>query len=335
MQPMILSQSQFQKPLDGCWLARYHQLVSWRAKSGHCLVPKGSGALGRWVSRQRELRKKNSLSRHHIDTLSSIDFVWDPSEASFQRRIYELLRFRNEHGHLRVPSTFPHLGMWVAKVRTRYRRGDLPRARVKRLNDIGFVWSPDEAEWMEKYNELRYFHAESGTSEVSMTQKQYYCLAFWCSIQRQSFHSGHLAEHRVNLLNELQFKWNSSNAVLDTDSFIALDMHPVESGETLPLRNRTSIQNLSGTESANAGHSFVAPVNSKLSHRTCTSDVWAEGDVAVKNRTASSLCISKPMEKEVEMDSERNRACTSSTVRLPPIQTFFHIVETREQFRSR
>lgn len=42
------------------WQARYEELLQWRASHGDTCVPKAEGALGRWVARQRELKRSGS-----------------------------------------------------------------------------------------------------------------------------------------------------------------------------------------------------------------------------------------------------------------------------------
>lgn len=42
------------------WESRYEELLRWRAQKGDTCVPKAEGALGRWVARQRELKRTGS-----------------------------------------------------------------------------------------------------------------------------------------------------------------------------------------------------------------------------------------------------------------------------------
>ena len=55
------------------WQARYEELLQWRAEHGDTCVPKAEGALGRWVARQRELKRSGSTSlTSHITCFASI-----------------------------------------------------------------------------------------------------------------------------------------------------------------------------------------------------------------------------------------------------------------------
>lgn len=42
------------------WETRFQELLNWRGKHGDTCVPKAEGALGRWVARQRELKRTGS-----------------------------------------------------------------------------------------------------------------------------------------------------------------------------------------------------------------------------------------------------------------------------------
>jgi len=87
---------------DGCrndhirrptWNARFEELVQFKARMGHCLVPKMyplNAALGRWVGRQRSQYKlrqegqKGGISDDRVSKLEQLGFVWHagPSPGS-------------------------------------------------------------------------------------------------------------------------------------------------------------------------------------------------------------------------------------------------------------
>ena len=59
------------------WRAHFNQLVEFKRKYGHCNVPqrfKEIPGLGRWVSKQREV--KSNLSNERSNALDSIEFEW-------------------------------------------------------------------------------------------------------------------------------------------------------------------------------------------------------------------------------------------------------------------
>jgi len=75
-----------------------------------------------------------SSRRHRTPSESSV--------ASFETRFQELLKYREIHGHTRVPKREGRLGSWVNKLRQRKDR--LNEQRLERLNEIGFCWDASD-----------------------------------------------------------------------------------------------------------------------------------------------------------------------------------------------
>jgi hypothetical protein len=115
--------------------------------------------------------------------------IW---ELCFQ----ELLLFRTRHGHcsptrnsvLDESEGLPgadfskKLGLWVMSQRNARRSGRLEKCRKKRLDAIGFVWSPQDLIWNKKYLQLAKFVQANNHCSVPLTG----CdgLGRWVSTQR-------------------------------------------------------------------------------------------------------------------------------------------------------
>jgi hypothetical protein len=152
----------------------------------------------------------------------------------FNDRLYELLDFRAEHGHTRVPrSGFGDLGKWVKSLRTQYRKEQLPEKRVKILDSIDFDWdtrnyerTPDsDAKWNEKFLELKQFKETNGHTMVPQTSGE---LGRWVKMQREQKKSTDLRTagvqlppnkrprpcmppERIQKLDSIGFSWESGN----------------------------------------------------------------------------------------------------------------------------
>mmetsp|Transcript_12105 Transcript_12105/g.18207 ORF Transcript_12105/g.18207 Transcript_12105/m.18207 type:complete len:477 (+) Transcript_12105:225-1655(+) len=160
------------------WDEMFVELQLYKAKYGHCNVPKTSGKLGTWVNNQRQQhkyqlsragkkvrtltaeRKARSLTDERVQKLESIGFKWRASQAnvpSSQRqkqqdkgwnaRFQELQSFETKYGHCDVPMNFGTLGIWVDIQRQKYRQTKegtssyMTQERAQKLELIGFQWS--------------------------------------------------------------------------------------------------------------------------------------------------------------------------------------------------
>jgi hypothetical protein len=102
----------------------------------------------------------------------------DTEDPNWEDRYHELLRFKGEYGHTRVPARYktnPQLGRWVMTQRRQFTvlMKGLPSAltteRMNRLNEIGFIWglrSDPVTMWNRKFAELKAYKREYGNCLV-------------------------------------------------------------------------------------------------------------------------------------------------------------------------
>lgn len=157
--------------------------------------------------------------------------------------LYELLRFRLQKGHTRVPSTYGTLGIWVYRLRVQYQawekhhhpdqrnhnhhnhnnhnnRGawDLTPDRIEVLDSLEFVWDlfkyQSDQVWNDRYDELVQYKQLHGHCNVPQTspgelgkwvkhQRDYYS-----NLQHGRLHrAGTLTDDKIERLNALGFEW--------------------------------------------------------------------------------------------------------------------------------
>ena len=102
--------------------------------------------LGGWVNKQRDARKAGKLSADRINRMEGIEFVWDVLAEKWEAGFRSFIEYKKIFGDTKVPSKFKtingyHLGSWVSNQRTNYQKGKLSTERIKRLNDLDFVWN--------------------------------------------------------------------------------------------------------------------------------------------------------------------------------------------------
>ncbi|CUJ69479.1 Helicase associated domain [Achromobacter sp. 2789STDY5608633] len=141
--------------------------------------------LGKWIAQQRRRyrdaattqsgaagrkpeSKKPKMTREHLKTLKSLPHFLDDwkkadSESKWKTAQKALRAFVKKNGHAKVPRYYEHpqgpgkknfkLGMWVYGMRTRFKQGKLPAARIEALEEFeGWVWSPRNGDEKETRN---------------------------------------------------------------------------------------------------------------------------------------------------------------------------------------
>ncbi|CAJ1950842.1 unnamed protein product [Cylindrotheca closterium] len=140
------------------WQEQFEELLSFKEKHGHCLVPHSfeeNQTLSRWVKRQRyqyKLMKENkvtTMTASRVVQLEEIGFIWDSHAAAWQERLGELEAYLKKHGDSHVPSNYPdnpQLATWVkcqrrqGKLYFNGRPSNMTNERVAALNRLGFSW---------------------------------------------------------------------------------------------------------------------------------------------------------------------------------------------------
>ncbi len=148
-----------------------------------------------------------------------------------------MLRFKEVHGHTRVPRIFPEdpvLGRWVHRQRRAY-AAELDRAagrkpkciarinpdRIKTLMRIGFEWKLVTKDWWdERFAALRRFVKEFGHARVPRTYEGDPVLGRWVHTQRNAYVAeqerkagrhvtckARITDARIEKLRRIGFEW--------------------------------------------------------------------------------------------------------------------------------
>lgn len=136
------------------WEDRYLQLLYFKEEHGHCNVPHNysdNPQLANWVSQQRQKKKSGKLLPEREKMLEEIGFKWAIVDLGgvkrtevWNFRYNQLLEFKQQHDHCKVPHHFPEnpqLGKWVSKQRQQRKQNKLTLERERLLEEIGFLWS--------------------------------------------------------------------------------------------------------------------------------------------------------------------------------------------------
>lgn len=176
---------------------RLQEVITFQQKHGHCMIPhkcKENPSLGTWIDTQRRRYRKTMdsttakksgglfISQDHIDRLEEVGFVFEPRLSrrdTWDKRVQEIKKYKTKHGHCNVredDTSNPGLGKWISYVRRTYRLSKkknseegnkkLSTARIKQLQDIGFVFELKEEMAMKRFSDgllgLKCFLKKSG-----------------------------------------------------------------------------------------------------------------------------------------------------------------------------
>ncbi|GAB4822137.1 hypothetical protein N2152v2_009183 [Parachlorella kessleri] len=149
------------QPAEARWEERFAELQAFKEEHGHCNVPKGwagNQGLASWVERvRREWRARQGtrpLSHSREARLRALAFDFEPQQRSWGGRYAQLKELRSRVGHLAGPfpssGAWAGLAEWVVQQRHRGRAGRLHPDRLQALDELGFVWDPEEGAWVKQ-----------------------------------------------------------------------------------------------------------------------------------------------------------------------------------------
>lgn len=131
---------------DARWEQMYQALADFKARKGHCSVPRGDpehARLAEWLGTQRGKQRRGTLFPDRLAKLETLGLAWDPHYETWEDRFRELTAFKMQHGHCDVDcAEHRELVSWLGEQRRTKRRGKLSPDRLVRLEALGVVWEP-------------------------------------------------------------------------------------------------------------------------------------------------------------------------------------------------
>ena len=217
------------------WEKDFKHLVAYKKKFGDCLVQernrtdsnrRGSEErkeyrrLERWVHYLRSV--VTDLRTEQVNSLNKLGFEWDPQESFQWKNFFEkLVAYKEEFGdclveprrnfRLRRKREYS-LASWVSQKRSQ--KDGLTPEQVNSLDDLGFVWDSQEAQWETYFKHLVAYKEEFGDCLVWRPFRPYNTLASWVGYIRS--HNGSLFPDQVTRLDELGFVWDAREADWET-----------------------------------------------------------------------------------------------------------------------
>jgi superfamily II DNA or RNA helicase len=137
--------------------------------------------------------------------------VLERLESSWDVNFGKLVKFKEEHGHCRVPQRvekLKELSSWVSNTRYNYSKKLLSLQRVSALENLGFEWNILSSEWDMMFDELIKYKKQHGNCLVPINFYENIKLGRWVATQRSIYRKGLLDSQRFNKLKEIGFEWD-------------------------------------------------------------------------------------------------------------------------------
>ncbi len=218
-----------EETLSASWCIMYEYAKQYYKEKGNLEVSRryktiDGYALGNWIATQRKVRsgeQYGSLTEARIEKLDAIGMVWEKQRSLLWERNYTAAKtYAEKFGHLDVPNKYcdengVKLGKWIAKLRiwhkTREQKDLLTENRIKKLEEIGMVWSLREHQFEEKYNAARAYFQKHGNLIVpsSYYDENGIALGAWIRALREKYKAGdRLGSEQKTKLDKIGMLWD-------------------------------------------------------------------------------------------------------------------------------
>ena len=202
------------------WQEMYLELKEFYDKHGHSKVPQKwdeNRRLSNWVTVQRRTYSEGKMKPDRKKKLDQLDFVYDFRELfedQWEDKLNRLNKFKEEHGHTKVPLTYEdqQLAGWVDRQRTLKQKDRLLPEREKKLNEVGFIWDCtvlQEQQWEERFQQLLEYKKKYGDCFVPVNWKKNRQLGIWVSTQRTLEKKKKMDPEKKKRLDEIGFIWKN------------------------------------------------------------------------------------------------------------------------------
>ncbi|ALV47860.1 hypothetical protein MB46_19500 (plasmid) [Arthrobacter alpinus] len=191
------------------WEKRYELLLLYRYQHGNVEVPQSlvtdGVPLGVWVGKQRMKYRSGQLSPERVALLEKAGVSREKQKRSWSEVFSILEAYREEYGHVDAPDGFVYrglqLGTWLQTQRRAYRVGTIGSERIAALENVGVVWSLNDASWERHFGMVCAYKEMHRTANVPARYVEGDVkLGTWIKNQRIAFKKGTLlAERQVRL----------------------------------------------------------------------------------------------------------------------------------------
>ena len=213
------------------WEQTYQKVLAFAEVFGHLSFSPTQGdenmlRVAEWLEDQKGQTKLSSQQRLKLQALKKYGYELGSSELDRREDVWncrfeQLVEFKRETGHLKVPKSYSlPLQKWVNLQRHLARRGKLSAEREERLLEIGLDFKIEASrrysdlhiqKWDEMYRQLIAYKDRYGDCMVPTQNLSFIKLGCWVATQRQN--KEQMDERRRQLLDDIGFVWKVSRKI--------------------------------------------------------------------------------------------------------------------------
>lgn len=160
-------------------------------------------------SASRRSCSTTSISSNNKRKNNKLTTTTTKHEITWATNFKKLAKYKEAFGNCIVPQTYEpdlQLGRWVHQQRIKARTGQMPTARVQKLDTLGFVWCQVNEMWFANYYRLKEYKAKHSNCLVPRNYTSDQQLGKWVNNQRHRRLK--LSKERAKLLDEVGFAWS-------------------------------------------------------------------------------------------------------------------------------
>jgi superfamily II DNA or RNA helicase len=207
------------------WDIMFAKLCAFKKLHGHCNLkeqPAGHYILQSWLDDQSRLFARNRLAADRIEQLKQLGVVFavvekgnlTTGQKNWNIMFAELCAFKKLHGHCNLkeqPAGHYILQSWLDDQSRLFARNRLAAERIRRLDEIGFVWDRKDDLWQTMYSATSQHLVSAGVSGLEsylqINGEPNRELRKWVKAQQSAKKRGVLSSRQQSALDKIGFPW--------------------------------------------------------------------------------------------------------------------------------
>lgn len=235
------------------WKDGYEHAKKYYKKYGNLDVKRSYVAsdgykLGLWIGTQRKVAKGKTygnLTESKIAKLNSLGMIWESDGifTEFDDRIAAYKTYVNIYSEpvmsrLKAGKVQKGLYEWVLQVRKQGREGKLPEEYARKLDEIKFVWDPEEYRWNRMFDVARDYFKQYGSLMMSDKYVKTHgtSLVTWVANQKREYNKeshGRLSEDKIIALESIGMYWDTRSEHSWNRGYSAFSKYVKHTGSTI------------------------------------------------------------------------------------------------------